>query len=116
MRIAEWSSQYPACQPIPILTLRDIGKERGGASVAEVVREVLKAVAGGAATAVTQSGQLLGDGARDLGKGLEAGGKAVGGAVSEGAAELGGAAKKLGSESRKVLGDVGNLLKRGDDK
>ena len=64
--------------PLPTIELNDIGKESGGASLTEVVANVLSAIVGGAVKAVGASGQLIGDGAKTVGKKALKGAEAVG--------------------------------------
>lgn len=110
--------------PLPSIHLKDIGKDKGGASPGEVVEQIMAAVSDGATKAVGSlniSGLVKGaagmvkdvakgatDAVKDLGKGLgenlptDAIGKAIGGgagdvtkAVEEGAEKAGEALKKL---------------------
>lgn len=74
--------------PLPPLTLRDLGKEKEGASFTEVISEVLKAVIGSATQVAAGAGKLVGEGAKAVGEGA----MVVGGAAVDGAAAVGGAA------------------------
>ena len=71
--------------PLPTIHLTDIGKESNGASIKDVIAEVLKSVSNAAGQAVTGAGDLLGKGLRSTG---DAAGK-VGGAVGDQATKIG---------------------------
>jgi len=95
--------------PLPTIHLKDIGKEKEGASAAEVFSEVFGAVANGVVGAVTASGKLIGDGAKALGaagmKGAEMGADALG-KGAEATAELAGKGAGAAVEGVKATGDV----------
>lgn len=74
--------------PLPPITLRDLGKEKEGASFTEVLTEVVRAILGSATQVAVGAGKLVGDGAKAVGEGAVA----VGDAAVEGAAAVGGAA------------------------
>jgi uncharacterized protein involved in outer membrane biogenesis len=74
--------------PLPTITLRDIGKETGGAGFMEVIQKVLGAILGAVTDVIKGSAKLLGDGAALVGDGA----LAVGGAAVDGAAAVGGVA------------------------
>jgi hypothetical protein len=77
--------------PLPEIHLKDIGKEKDGASVPEVVAQVSRALFGAIGQAVAGSGKLLGKGADLAGDALIGGVKAAG---------------DIADESVKVLGDA----------
>jgi len=96
-------SQVPI--PLPTITLKDIGKEKDGASIVEVVDEIVGAVFQAATGTVKGSGKLVG-------KGLKATGDlAVGGAkLGADAAKLGaGAATDLAAGGAKLGTDAAKL-------
>lgn len=74
--------------PLPTITLRDIGKESGGAGFVEVLQKVLGAILGAVTDVLKGSAKLLGDGAALVGDGA----LAVGGVAVDGAAAVGGVA------------------------
>ena len=74
--------------PLPTITLRDIGKESGGAGFMEVLQKVLGAILGAVTDVIKGSAKLLGDGAALVGDGA----LAVGGVAVDGAAAVGGVA------------------------
>ncbi len=79
---------FSAPIPLPTLTLRDIGKETGGASIMEVIKHVLGAILGAVGDVIKGSAHLLGSGVGLVGDGA----MAVGEAAADGAAAVGGAA------------------------
>ncbi len=86
---------FSAPIPLPTITLRDIGKETGGASFMDVIKRVLGAILGAVGDVIKGSAHLLGSGVGLVGDGAMAvGGAAVDGvvAVGKGAAVVGGAA------------------------
>jgi len=123
--------------PLPTIELTDIGKGKEGASVSDVVREVLSAVSDAVTQAVLSSGKVLGKSV-ELGKdaamkgldvagsaadmGLDAAGKAadVGGEAAGAAVDAAGAAAKKTGEALtdgagKLVGGVGGLLRKKKD-
>ncbi len=77
--------------PLPTITMKDIGKESGGATPTEVISKVLSTILGAVTSVVSESGKLVGKGAEAAVEGVEAvGGAAVEGveAVGKGAADL----------------------------
>ncbi len=101
--------------PLPTIELTDIGKERNGASIPEVIKQVMGAIVQGVTKAVTSSGQLLGQGLKTVGQGVGAGaqqvgsaaldlGKGVGAAASDLGKGVGGAASKAASGVKNLLG------------
>ena len=77
--------------PIPSIKLRDIGKESGGASPAEVIMEILGSLGG----MIANAGKTIIDGAGAIGDAVGKGAEAVGGAIGEGAKAVGEGLKKL---------------------
>lgn len=101
--------------PLPIPTIHDIGKEKNGATIPEVIQHVLTAISGAAGTVIAGSAKLLGQGAEAVGEGamavgegaVDAGKAVVGGATDAGKAVVGGAV-----DAGKAVGDaVGGALK-----
>ncbi len=90
--------------PLPTIELKDIGKEKEGASVTEVISNVFGAIFKAVADVVTASGKLIGDGVSAIGGAAVDGVSAVGGAAVDGvsavgkeaAAVFGGAMKSIG--------------------
>ena len=76
---------FSAPIPLPTITLRDIGKETGGASFMDVIKRVLGAILGSVSDALKGSAHMLGSGATMVGDGA----MAVGGAAVDGAAAVG---------------------------
>ena len=74
--------------PLPTISLKDVGKEKGGTSPAEAITSIFKAILGSVVKVVTESGKLVGKGAGAVVDGAEA----VGGAAVEGVEAVGGAA------------------------
>jgi uncharacterized protein involved in outer membrane biogenesis len=115
--------------PLPTIRLTDIGKEKEGASLVEVVDEILAAVLTGATGAVKGSGKIVGEGLKQAGglaaegaklgadtalKGGEVAGKVLGESVDaagDTAAKLGGSleqgAAAAGESARKLGGKLG---------
>ncbi len=97
--------------PLPDIHLKDIGKEKGGASPGEIAGKVIGAIRQGTAKAIAPLGldnlagtvteglkgsaEVLGKGAKDSAETLEKGAKGTLGAVEEGAKGAGDAIKKL---------------------
>ena len=113
--------------PLPTITLRDLGKEKEGASFTEVLTEVVRAILGSATDVAVGAGKLVGDGAKAVGEGAAAvGGAAVDGAVVagemavDGAKAVGGAAAAAGGAvldgAGSVIKGVGSLLGGGEKK
>ena len=103
-----------ATLPLPTIQLKDVGEEKEGASLPEVLGEVLKAVFGAVTQVITGAGklavdgvQMAGEGALAVGKGAVKGAEVVGGAAVDGA-------QAIGSGAAKVVGGIGNLLGGGD--
>lgn len=71
--------------PLPPITLRDIGKDSGGATPIEVIRDVFTAIGHSVTSVVTGAGKLVGDGVDAVG---DAGKKAVDGLKDAGGAVL----------------------------
>lgn len=106
---------YSAPMPLPTITLRDVGKEKEGASLTEVITSIVGAIAGtvtdvlvGAGKLVGKGAQAVGEGAMAVGEGAVKGAEVVGGAVVDGASAVGGAAvdgaKAVGSGAAAVGG------------
>jgi len=76
-------SQVPI--PLPTIRLTDIGKEEDGASIAQVVEDVLAAVVKAATGAVKDGGKLIGKGAKEAGKVAAEGAKLGAEAAQKGA-------------------------------
>ena len=96
--------------PLPTIVMKDIGKEKeGGASLVDIIREIIKAIAGAVTDVATGSVKLLGDGAKAA-VGLAADGVgAAGDAAVEGAKRAGDAAAAAGDaalDGAKAAGDM----------
>ena len=100
--------------PLPDIHLKDIGKEQGGATPAEIAEEVLSSITGAASNAA--GGLGIGDTLESLGKSLEGVGAGVGDAVegvtegASGAAEgvtegISESVEGAGDSLKKLLGD-----------
>jgi uncharacterized protein involved in outer membrane biogenesis len=64
--------------PLPEIQLKDLGKESGGATVAQVSAKIFRAINGAVVKAVAGSGNLAGKGVKEIGKAAgEAGSKAL---------------------------------------
>lgn len=114
---------------MPPIHLEGIGKEKDGASVAQVTREVFAAVTGAILDAVKSSGALLGKGAEKAGElagqGAEKAGELAGKSAEE-AVELVGKGADVAGEAVGKVGDtvgegakklkegLGGLLKRSE--
>ena len=70
--------------PLPEVHLKDIGKEKEGKSLGQVVGEVFKAILGKSGDVVSSSGEAIGSGAKAVGESA----KEAGTAVKEGASKL----------------------------
>ncbi len=99
--------------PLPEIRLRDIGKEKQGASPIEVIRQVLgaivgsvtKVVSGAAVDAAGKTAEVIGDGAKAVGSAAaDAAGKTAG-MVGDGAKAVGGAAVNAAGKTADVVGD-----------
>lgn len=94
---------HGATLPLPTLHLKDIGKEKGGASWPEVIGRVFTEIAHAVTGVVTGAGELVGEGAKAVGdtavKGVSAAGEAVGDA-----------GKALGQGAAKIAEGVGSLF------
>jgi hypothetical protein len=102
--------------PLPTIELKDIGKEKEGASPTEVIAKIVHAVLNSVTQVVKSSGKLLGDGAKAVGQGAAA----VGGAAVDGASAVGGAAvdagKAVGKGVANVVGGVADIFGGSDKK
>ncbi len=87
--------------PLPPVHLTDIGKEKDGASIAEVLTEVFQAILKSVTQAASGAGQLLGQGLGAAGRGL---GQAAGGAGDA----AGKAVEGVGDAAGKVVGGAGD--------
>ena len=95
--------------PLPDIRLKDLGKDEGGASPAEIAQQITEAIIGSAGTAVGSIGELAGKitggvaGAasaitKGAASGVSAGASAAKKALEEGAKGVGGSLKKLFSK------------------
>ena len=91
--------------PIPNIHLKDIGKDEGGASPAEIAEQVTDAIAGGAGTAVSSIDELAGK----ITGGVAGAASAVTKGAASGAEKSVDAAKKALKEGIKSVG--GPLMK-----
>lgn len=123
--------------PLPPIHLTDLGKESDGASPAELMDSVIGAISDAIGEALMNSADLLGDGAKFLGKsalqGADMAGDAavaVGGAAADGAKAIGGTAadgakaagdtavkgvKAIGSGAGKLFKSAADLVPGGED-
>lgn len=90
--------------PLPSITLRDIGKEKGGTSIAEAAIEIFNGILKGVTSAVAGAADLIGSAAEAGVKGATDAAKATGKALDEGVKE---GTKAVGS----ALDEVGGLFK-----
>jgi hypothetical protein len=67
--------------PLPAIHLKDIGKEEGGASPREVVKQVFASLVHAITSVVSGAGKLVGEGAEAVGDAVKETGKAVEDAV-----------------------------------
>ncbi|MBP1589883.1 MAG: hypothetical protein ILO10_06775 [Kiritimatiellae bacterium] len=81
--------------PLPSMELEDIGAKTGGATVKDVIIELLKDVGGLVTGAITGVGGAVVDGAAAVGGVVADGATAVGGAVADGTKALAGAVTGL---------------------
>ena len=63
--------------PLPEITLTDIGKEKGGASIGEVTALLFERIGSGVAKALAASPEVLGGAVQSVGKGIGEGGSQV---------------------------------------
>ncbi|MFH0953136.1 MAG: AsmA family protein [Verrucomicrobiota bacterium] len=103
--------------PLPPIHLKDIGKEKEGASVTEVISQVLNAILKSAGTAATAAVDLVGKGAEKAGEiaaqGVEKA-SAIAGQGVEKAGELAGkGVEKTGELAGKGIEKTGELGKKG---
>ena len=83
---------FSAPLPLPPISLSDIGKEKQGASLLEVLTRILRAILTSATDVVAGAGKLVGEGAAAVGGLAVDGAAVVGGAAVDGAAAVGGVA------------------------
>ena len=88
--------------PLPPITLTDLGKEKDGASLLEIVERILNEIAGAAGTAIAGSAKILGQGFGAAGEGATEAGKSV---VSN-ATEVGKAVGDAALDAGKAVGDT----------
>ncbi len=86
--------------PLPAIHLKDIGKEKGGASPGEVVEKILAQISKSAGSAVSSLGvgkamDAAKEGVEDAKKMLESGAGGATGIIEKGAEDIGGAIKGL---------------------
>lgn len=102
--------------PLPRLQMNDIGKEKEGASVKEVITTVLEAIAKSATEVVGASIDVLGKGAEAAGDLLKGGAEMGGDAArqaAEGVKDLGGS---IGEGAGRALDKLGGSIRRDRDK
>jgi len=93
--------------PLPTIELKDIGKEKEGASLTDALGDIFGAIFAAVGNVVMASGKLIGDGAKLVGDGVVA----AGGAVADGASAVGrGVADGASAVGRGVAGAVGGVL------
>jgi len=102
--------------PLPTIRLADIGKEKGGASLKEVIQQVLGAITDGVTAAAGASIDALEKGAKGLGEGVMEATDTVGGLAGDGAKALGDATSKgaeaLGDGASKIAEGISGFLKK----
>jgi uncharacterized protein involved in outer membrane biogenesis len=91
--------------PLPPIHLTDIGKEKDGASLTEVLSRIFGAVLGAVTQAAGAVADVAGDGAR-----------MVGDAAKEGAQMATGAAKQAGEAAGQAVGAAGDAAKEAGQK
>lgn len=94
---------------LPRIHLQDIGKESGGASIAEAASEILGALAGSIFDGVAKAGVLLAEGAQVLGDAALDRAGALGEVALDGAGVLGEAAL----EGAGIVGDAAGRVAKG---
>jgi uncharacterized protein involved in outer membrane biogenesis len=96
--------------PIPLATIHmtDIGKDEGGASIADVIGIVFRTILTSVTGVVTGAGKLVVEGVEGAGKLVGEGVEAVGGAAVDGA-------KAVGDAAGAAVKGIGSLF-GGDDK
>lgn len=95
--------------PLPPITLTDLGKEKEGIRVVEVIERILTEIARAAGTAIGGSAKVLGLGVGAAGEGLATGGEGAvetGKAVVEGVTEAGKALGDAATEAGKAVGET----------
>jgi len=117
--------------PLPTIHLKDLGKKNEGASITDVITEVMNAVAGAIAEAVAGAPELLGkgfdaamgvagDGITAAGTLADDGVRAASGIAADGAKAAGEIAtegvKAVGEGAGALIKGVGGLLPGGKDK
>jgi hypothetical protein len=102
--------------PLPPITLKSVGQDKGGVSLVEVFAQVIGAVLGtvtevikSSANPLAEGAKLLGDGTEAVGKGALEAGEAVGGAALKGVGE---AVEAIGQGASKAIKGLGGLLGR----
>jgi len=103
--------------PLPPIHLKDIGKEDDGATVAEVVARVMKAIVKGVTETVAASGELIGKGADAMGDAAMKGAGAMGDAAKATTGAVGDAAKQsteaVGDAAKKSADALSDAAKKG---
>jgi hypothetical protein len=105
--------------PLPTIVMRDIGKEKGGASLGEAIGRILKAVATAVTDAVAAALKAVGQGVEAVGEAAVGGAKAAVGVVGGAAGAVGetgkDAVKAVGTGVKSVVGGVKGLFTDGAD-
>jgi hypothetical protein len=96
-------SWEPVPTPLPPITLKDLGQDKGGVSSVEVFAQVIGAVLGAVTEVIKASANPIGESVKLLGEGAEA----VGGAALKG---IGEAVEAVGQGADKVIKGLGGLL------
>ncbi|MCL1920607.1 MAG: AsmA family protein [Kiritimatiellaeota bacterium] len=90
--------------PIPSITRRDIGKDKGGASPVEVMMTILTELG----NVIVNAGKVIGDGVKDAAKAVGDGAKDAVKAVGEGAKD---AVKAVGEGAKDAAKSLKNIFK-----
>lgn len=97
--------------PLPTIHLTDIGKEKQGASLLEVMKQVLGAIVGSVTKVATSAVGLVGEGAKAVGGAVEGTAEVVGDgakAIEDAVVDAGAA---VGKGASKVIGGVTGIFK-----
>lgn len=117
--------------PLPDIRLKDLGKDKEGASILDVITEVMNAIVSAIGEALSSAPELLGkgfgaamgvagDGVTAAGSLADDGVRAVGGIAADGAKAAGNVAadgaRAVGEGAGAIIKGVGGLLPGGKDK
>lgn len=108
--------------PLPPIKLRDLGKEKEGTSITDVLTALVRAIFTSVTEVLLNAGKLLGEGAELLGDGAQAigvaaidGASAVGGIAVDDATAIGGAVLDGASAALKGIGGLLGVEKKKEE-